>query len=222
MSDCPYRFGVAESLWTWNLDELRRRTASSAPTPGGGSIAAVTATMGVSLLLMAVDVTLDSARGAPDATRELRSHRDRLQVLADQLAAAADADISAFQTLICAYRLPRTTAGQQQQRRATVQSASRQAAQVPLALAQTCAEAAGAAPVLAELVLENIASDVLAGRDLLIGAARAALHTVAVNLPPLEADEAEGYRTLVAEVQVALGVTAAPDLLRVPDPPAGG
>lgn len=195
---------MGESLWTWNLSELRQRTASAAPTPGGGSIAAVTATMGASLLLMAIDVTLDAGRSGQDATDDLRSRRDHLQVLSDRLAGSVDADIDAFQTLMCAYRLPRTTEEQKSERRRVVKEASRQATAVPLVLAETCAEAAADAPALQQLVLSSITSDVLAGRDLLIGAARAALHTVAINLPQLEAAEADAYRGRVDAVESSL------------------
>ena len=58
-----------QSLWSVRADELLARTTSADPTPGGGSIAAVTGALGVGLMQMALAVTGDPARAEHVARR---------------------------------------------------------------------------------------------------------------------------------------------------------
>lgn len=174
---------MIESLWDWSLSELRAATASAAPTPGGGSVAAVTGVLGASLLVMAVEVTLRSDKRRPDAAHDLPAARERLLGLSEQMAAAADADVATFENLMAGYQMPRGSDAEKALRRKAIRSAAIEATEIPLALAECCASAIEQADALEKAVAPTITSDVLAGRDLLVGAAGAALRTVAINLP---------------------------------------
>lgn len=174
------------TLWALTLSDLRAQTARSSPTPGGGSVAAVTATLGCSLLLMAIDVTTASGRRGPDDQLDLAAVRAELSHAADEMAAAADGDIAAFAALMSAYRLPREGDHAREVRRDAIRRASREATEVPLALAEACVRVVGGAGALAEAVSPTIVSDVWAGRDLLTGAGSAALRTVAINVASLD------------------------------------
>lgn len=195
---------MSESLWSWTLGEVRQRTASADPTPGGGSVAAISATLGCSLLIMAVEVTTSSTSGARTPL-DLDAVRRQLNDLATSMASAADADIEVFEAVMAAYRMPRSEPAQADARRAAIASASASAAEVPLLLAEDCASALALIPSLEPAVLASITSDVLAGRDLLVGAARAALHTVSINLPQVEHVHREPLQTRAERVHRAMG-----------------
>ncbi|GGC77554.1 serine cycle enzyme [Tersicoccus solisilvae] len=181
-------------LWSLPLAEFRRRTAGPEPTPGGGSVSSVTATLGVSLVQMAVHISArkaaretsgdaEAARGAWDDDAR------RGEELADALAEAAAADVAAFEALMRAYRLPRDGAAGEDRKQA-VAEASEGATEVPLRLAETITEAVEFAGTVVDRVDDHVRSDVLAGADILAGSFHAALHTVEINLPSL----AEGPR----------------------------
>lgn len=181
-------------LWQLTLSDFRARTASSDPTPGGGSVAAVTGALGCSLLQMAAQVTL-ARKDLTDELRDQLTNTEReISEYADQLAALVAADVAAFESLMQAYRLPRDSEEALAHRRAEIASRSSRAAEVPLRMVEIAGQAAASAGPLEGLVTAHIRSDVLAGADLLRGAMGAARHTVEINLPSLGEAEQELLR----------------------------
>jgi formiminotetrahydrofolate cyclodeaminase len=90
------------------LASLFAAAASTAPTPGGGTVTAIGGYLGVSLLLKSIRV---SARRQPDGIYP--SFEDKLLRLASQLLTAAQADSDAFAQYVRAMQLPKTTAAEQ-------------------------------------------------------------------------------------------------------------
>lgn len=164
---------MSESLWELSARELLDRTASSDPTPGGGSIAAVTGALGLGLVIMALEVTADHA-----LDEQLAEAR---QVLTD-VSRGADADVADFGALMAAYGMPKDAAG----RAEAITAATLTATRSPLALVEGCVRGITLADRVEPLVKRDIRSDVIAGRDILRGAVGAALGTVDINLRALE------------------------------------
>ena len=168
---------MSASLWDASAAELVQRTASSAPTPGGGSIAAVSGALGVALLQMAVAVTDDPAL-APQA--------ERLAALQAAIEPAADGDVEDFTVLMAAYRLPRADDAEKTARNAAIEQAAIAASERPLLLVASLVDALALSRELESLVKRGIVSDVLAGRDLVLGAARAGIRTADINIDQLD------------------------------------
>lgn len=192
---------MSESLWAATAEELVRATASSAPTPGGGSIAAISGALGTALVQMAVAVTDDAA---------LEPYASRLASLQQAIQPAADGDVHDFTALMAAYRLPRGDDTEREARSGEIERASVAATERPLSLVETFVDVLAVARELEPLVKPGVVSDVLAGRDLVIGAARAALRTADINIDQLErltSPAAAGLRsrseTLAASVEAA-------------------
>ncbi|WP_022882001.1 cyclodeaminase/cyclohydrolase family protein [Gryllotalpicola ginsengisoli] len=190
---------MSESLWAASAEELLAMTASPDPTPGGGSIAAVCGALGVGLVQMAVAVTADPA---------LDDRAARLAAVRAAVEPAADGDVQDFTALMSAYRLPRSSDAERAARAQAIEAASIAATERPLALVATLVDAIALSRELEPLVKASIRSDVLAGRDLVIGAARAAVRTADINLDQLDrlaSPAAAGLRTrrdaLVASLQ---------------------
>jgi formiminotetrahydrofolate cyclodeaminase len=152
-------------------------TASAAPTPGGGSIAAITGAFGVGLIQMAVAVTGDAALDAQAA---------RLTQLQGEIAPAADGDVHDFGELMSAYRLPRGDDAERAARSREIERTSTAATERPLSLVETFVAALAVSHEVEPLVKPGVVSDVLAGRDIVIGAARAALRTADINIDQLD------------------------------------
>ncbi|MDN5727007.1 MAG: cyclodeaminase/cyclohydrolase family protein [Propionibacteriales bacterium] len=168
---------MSHSIWSAPARHLLQQTASADPTPGGGSVAAVSGALGVALLQMAVVVT---------AAPQLDQPADRLAELRSEIEAAADVDVQDFVAVMAAYRLPRTDDAQQAERARAVEAALLAATEHPLTLVGALAETVTLSYELESLVKASIVSDVLAGRDIARGAALAALHTVDINLAQLD------------------------------------
>src|SRR5262245_56770538 len=113
------------------LDEL----ASSAPTPGGGAVAALNGAMAAGLITMVCDLTIGKQQFA-QFEAEAQSLRGRAEGLRAELQLLAQADVDVFNNLSAAYKLPRTTEADAASRRAAIQKVTRQAAEVPLRVAR--------------------------------------------------------------------------------------
>jgi formiminotetrahydrofolate cyclodeaminase len=173
------------SLWTLRLDEFRDRTASRAPTPGGGSVAAVCATLGTGLIIMAAEIT----QASPSPPAELAPALAHARALLATLAAAADADVAAFDGFMAALALPRASDNDKAARKQAMAAAARAASEAPLAAAQAMLDVLALARTVEPLVKASVVSDVLAGADLLRGAVVAMLRNVDINLPHVGDDD---------------------------------
>jgi formiminotetrahydrofolate cyclodeaminase len=177
---------VSASLWDCTAEELLRRASSAAPTPGGGAIAAVTAAFGLSLVRMAIEVTLSAADGPAGNLAKLADAKDRAAALQALVVAAADRDVEEFDALMAGYRLPQGTEGERVSRSRAIDAATVTATHGPLSLAEAALEGIELVDEVELLVKATIVSDAQAGRDLLRGAALAALRTADINLAALE------------------------------------
>ncbi|MFO0551279.1 MAG: cyclodeaminase/cyclohydrolase family protein [Polyangiaceae bacterium] len=190
------------NLWDLTLAEFSDRTASAAPTPGGGSVACVAAVLGVDLVSMALAIT---AKSAPSS--EVTDTLATLRELADRLRACADADVACFDAFMAALAMPKQTDSEKSLRKTAIAEASLEAAEVPLVAATFMVSALEIAQRADALAKASVASDVTAGRDLLAGAIRAVLRNVAVNLPTIPS--ADDRQRLERERGALLARTAA-------------
>jgi methenyltetrahydrofolate cyclohydrolase len=149
------------------LDKLAART----PAPGGGGAAAMTAAMAAALVAMAARF---SDGQLPDAG-ELAEAADSLRTRA---AALADRDALAYRAVLDAYALPKDTSG----RRELIREALREAAAVPLEIAEISAQAAEMAVRVAGAGNPNLRGDAVTAALLAAGAARSAACLVDINV----------------------------------------
>jgi methenyltetrahydrofolate cyclohydrolase len=177
------------------LADLLAAFSSPDPTPGGGSASALSAAVGASLLMMVA--ALPKTRSGADADRAaLTTAAGALAGIRDRLAAAIDEDTAAYDGVVAAYRLPKTTAGEQAARKAAIQRALRAATEVPR---QVMTEAVGAleeAAVVAAHGYRSASSDVGVAIAMLIAGTAGAKRNVDVNL---EAITDAGYRSTVGD-----------------------
>lgn len=168
------------SLWQRPALDLLQATASPAPTPGGGSTAAVTAALGAALLEMALRITLKKN----GEEGELGAVLDTLTRLRERFQAFADEDVRAFGGYVRATRLPEGPA-----REEALGTAGKTSLQVPLELARMVVGTLETASTLVPQVHPEVTSDVGAGASILEGALHAALLTVEINLPHVLEEE---------------------------------
>lgn len=189
-------------MWSQTVERLLRGAGSTDPTPGSGSAAAVAGALGVSLVRKAVTIS--------DGSGQLL---DRADALLERAGRAADADVVAFGALIDARGMPEDDAAQRAARDAAVEAALVAATEAPLGLLEALVDALHLAAEAEPLAKDTLVSDVLAGSDLVRGAARAALRAVDLDLDALEergASAAAGLRARRETLVAALDALAAP------------
>jgi methenyltetrahydrofolate cyclohydrolase len=171
------------TLWSAGLADFRDATASGEPTPGGGSVAGVSATLGLGLVIMALEISAKRK----DAIRleEMQALIEKARSLMGALSADADEDVRAFQGYMAALKLPKVSDEEKAARKQAMQAASRRATEAPLLAARHMVEGLELAELAAPLAHLHVVSDVGAGTGLLEGGLKAVLFNVDVNLPSL-------------------------------------
>ena len=155
------------------LDEL----AGKASTPGGGSAAAIMGAMGAALGSMVGNFTVGK-KGYEDVDAEMRDILEQTEQLRDKLTDMIRADIEVFNQVMGAYGMPKDTDEQKAERSKAIQTALKEATDVPLECAGAAAEVIQLCRPLAEKGNKNVISD--AGVAVL--AAEAALRSAALNV----------------------------------------
>jgi formiminotetrahydrofolate cyclodeaminase len=155
------------------LDEL----ASKAPTPGGGSAAAIMGAMGAALVSMMCNLTIGK-KNYEAVEGEMKEALEQAESLRERLTDMVRADVEAFDRVMGAYGLPKDTDEQKQARSQAIQEALKAATEVPLKCAKACAEVVRLSKTVAEKGNRNVVSD--AGVAVLAG--YAGLRSAALNV----------------------------------------
>lgn len=188
-----------DSIWDWRLGDFRDRTASREPTPGGGSVTVVCATLGLGLVIMAAEITHPKAQGV-EAER-ISDLLARARPLLDRLSGHADRDVVVFRDYMQALGLPKQTPEEKAARAAAMRRAAVAATEAPLAAARDALAALDLAREAAALAHKHVISDVAAGADLLGGSVGGILRNVDINLPSLgDSDEARAFAAERTEI----------------------
>jgi len=205
------------SLWDLTATEIKSRIASIAPTPGGGSVSVISATLGLALLHKAASVSLKRSADNPARHQGLVVLLAQTAPAMDSLSRLADEDADAFQSYIEACSLPHTTEDESAARRSSMAEALLRATQVPIESAAQMAEGLAFAETVVGLAEANVLSDVFAGALLLHASIKAVLLNVDTNLPGIQEvalREAMRRRRMALEDAAALRADAISDIYR--------
>ena len=147
-------------------------------TPGGGSAAAISASMGCGLGQMALGITLKSKKLDEAKRPALTAAHKALGEMRETFDALSSDDAEAFDRFMAAMSLPK----EDPSRPSKMQEALKHAAEVPLKTAQIAAGALAVARTAAPLAGAAVASDINCAMHLLKAAALCAAENVRINL----------------------------------------
>ena len=167
------------------LDDL----ASAKPTPGGGSTAALSGAMGVALVCMVARLTLGKAEYAA-AHKEVEEIVQHAEVLRARFQVLMSEDMEAYGRLSACFKLPKASSEEKAIRARAIQSSLRDAALVPLEIAERAVELVHYCRRIAEIGNKNVLSDIATGSTLASAAASGASWMVRVNIQGLK-DQAQ-------------------------------
>ncbi|MBN3038198.1 MAG: cyclodeaminase/cyclohydrolase family protein [Candidatus Omnitrophica bacterium] len=159
------------------LDDL----AGKKPAPGGGSAAACSAALGVSLLSMVANFTLGKEKyKAYEA--QVKAALAESEDLRQQLLLLVDKDVAVYKKVASAYKLPKESDEDKRKRSAQIEKALKEALTAPFEVCKCSHQAVKLCPLLAEKGNINLISDVGVALVLLHSAFQSALLNVEINL----------------------------------------
>jgi len=172
-------------LFELSVREFTALTASNAPAPGGGSISALVGSLSAALAEMVANLTAGREKYAAAETQM----QEILTVVPDirqKLLTAVDDDTRAFDRYMAALAMPKSTEEEKQARSEAMQEGLKEAAVVPLTVAQ---EAVGLFPFLEKALSvgnPNAVTDAMVGTMLARTCALGAIFNVRVNLASIK------------------------------------
>lgn len=191
----------ARRLTDMTCAEFADETASESPAPGGGSISAYMGALAAALGTMVANLSAHKA-GWDERWKEFSDQADRGQELLSRLLHLVDEDTEAFNRIMDAFKLPKSTPEEKEARRQAIEAATLYATQVPL---QTMEAAVETFPLLESMARTGNPASVsdagvgaLAARSAVLGAQL----NVRINAAGL-ADRAEADRLTTRAAEIA-------------------
>ena len=162
-----------DKLVNLSLQAFADETASESPAPGGGSIAAYMGSLGISLATMVANLSAHK-KGWDKQWKEFSTWAEKGQKIKDELLYLVDEDTNAFNKIMEAFSLPKSSDKEVKMRSEAIQNATKYATEVPL---KTMILAYSSFPIIkamAEIGNPNSISDAgvgaLCARSAVIGA----------------------------------------------------
>ncbi len=164
-----------------NVRALMELTASDAPAPGGGAIAALSGAFGAALAAMVGSLTLGK-KGYESVQDEMAEATAKASELANRLLAAMDEDANSFNGYMAALGMPKGTEEEKAIRRTAMQDALKSASLVPMNTAKTAFEIFPLAEAAVRSGNKNAVTDGLVAAMMARTAVLGALLNVKINL----------------------------------------
>jgi formiminotetrahydrofolate cyclodeaminase len=177
-----------DTLINKTVTEFLDALASSAPAPGGGSVAALSGAMGAALVSMVCNLTLGKKKYA-DVQDDIQALVDQSETLRHELTDLLQADVEAFTGVSQAYTMPRNTPEEKAARSAAIQEALKQATMPPIRVAEACVKVLDLCTPAAEKGNRQAVSDAGVAALMAEAGLRSAALNVLINLNAIK-DEA--------------------------------
>tara|TARA_Y100001970_G_scaffold87293_1_gene110160 strand:- start:457 stop:2124 length:1668 start_codon:yes stop_codon:yes gene_type:complete len=170
------------------MDELSRNSYA----PGGGSVAALSASLGASLSAMVSNLTIINKKYISLFNINNKSSI-KTQKYKDKLIHLIDEDTSAYNNIVKARRLPKKNKKDQVLRDKEILSATINATNVPLEILKICSKLLEETLIVAENSNPNCASDIGVASHMISSAASSAFYNILINIGDLRKSKKEYY-----------------------------
>ena len=168
-------------LTNQKISVFLEKTASGTPVPGGGSVSALSGALGAGLAEMVANLTI-AKKGYETVENEMKEIAETLQNLREKLVTEVDKDSNAYKDVLAAFKLPKDTQEEKEQRAEAIQDAMKNAARVPLGVANDALQVMDLAEKAIRNGNRNAVSDGAVGTMMARTAVLGALFNVKINL----------------------------------------
>ncbi len=180
-------------------EEVLRAIASSEPTPGGGSVAALSLAHAQSLSIMVARLTLGKEKWA-DGQVLAESIISKWEPKIGSSIGLAVKDAQAFDQVMGAYRLPKKDEKEKELRNSSIREATIGAALAPLETAKESLELLRDIEEFTDLCNSNALTDLASAAELSASAIAIASMNVRINLDYIEGDDVNELSNQLEEI----------------------
>jgi formiminotetrahydrofolate cyclodeaminase len=170
------------------ITEYLEKAAAGTAVPGGGSVAALNASLAAGLTAMVANLTIGK-KGYEAVEEEMKDIAGKAAELREKLTAAIDRDAEAYSEVMAGFKLPKATDQEKELRKLEIQKAFKHAALVPLEVANNAVKVINLAGRAVCSGNKNAVTDGIVAAMNARTAALAALYNVKINLSSIEDDE---------------------------------
>ena len=176
--------------------DVLRSVASSEPTPGGGSVAALSLAHAHSLSLMVARLTLAKEKWVEghDAAKAMI---ELSEPALEEAILLAISDSEAFESVMSAYRLPKETEDEKKQRSEEIRNATIGAALAPLNTASSAQKLLSNLEKQSASCNPNALTDLASASEMALSAAKIASLNVRINLEYIEGEDVDLLLSLI-------------------------
>jgi methenyltetrahydrofolate cyclohydrolase len=171
-----------------SIEEFSQVLGSDSPAPGGGSVAALSGALGADLVSMVCKLSVDKSEYEP-FRKELTEALTRSEQLSKSLLARVDRDTEAFNGVMAAFKLPKTTDAEKKKRSEAIRNGYRAAVQSPLGIARECLEVLTLANTMTGKSNSNALSDLGVASQQAYAGLEGAVMNVKINIPSIKDDD---------------------------------
>lgn len=174
------------------VQEFVSSVASKDPAPGGGSVAALSSSLGSALTAMVGNLTIGRKsyeKLTPEQQEELDRNFKTVQELIERLNQLTEEDTTAFNGVMKAFKMPKESDEEKKARKNAIEEATKEALEVPLTVGKESLKILKTQQVFADYGNPNAITDVGVGALLAYAGLEGALFNVLINLQGLS-DEA--------------------------------
>ena len=170
--------------------DVLRSIASSEPTPGGGSVAALSLAHAHSLSLMVARLTLAKEKWV-EGHDAAKASIELSEPALEEAILLAISDSEAFESVMSAYRLPKETEDEKKQRSEEIRNATIGAALAPLNTASSAQKLLSNLEKQSASCNPNALTDLASASEMALSAAKIASLNVRINLEYIEGEDVD-------------------------------
>lgn len=195
-------------LENMTIKAFMKDLSSESPAPGGGAAAAVTAALSAALCSMVFNLTIGKKCYDELSENDQMLIKDSLissEAMMEKYLQLMQKDAEAFLSLIAAFKLPKATEGEKQNRSKLINEGYENALNIPRELAKNAMNLYACLEVASKLGNKNVVSDAGVAAILIDSAIESAVLNIRVNLPNQK--DVEQKQNLVRECEELLSLS---------------
>ena len=168
-----------------SVEEFSRVLGSNSPTPGGGSVAALSGALGANLVSMVCSLSIGN-KDYESFDNELAEALKLSQTLSEALLKRIDLDTEAFNSVMAAFKMTKQTEEEKKSRSAAIQAGFKEAVQSPLGIARECLDVLRLTNKLLGKSNTNALSDLGVASLQAYAGLEGAIMNVKINIPSIK------------------------------------